>query len=118
MAVHYVLETGDVPEGGHVIVNVEGRDIGVYHIDGEYYALYNYCPHQGAPLCAGMVCGTTMPSEVYEYEFGRAGEIVRCPWHGWEFEIKTGKSLISDKIRAKSYKVEVKDGKIGIVLRG
>lgn len=116
MAVHYVLEAGDVPDGGRAIVNVEGREIGIYRIDGQYYAIHNYCPHQGAPLCAGIVCGTTMPSDVYRYEYGRNGEIVRCPWHGWEFDIKTGKALFNDKIRTRSYRVEVRDGKIGIVI--
>ncbi|ALS29046.1 2Fe-2S ferredoxin [Paenibacillus sp. 32O-W] len=118
MAVHYVLEEKDVPEGGRVIVNVQGREIGVYRIGGLFYALYNYCPHQGAPLCEGIVCGTTMPSDVYAYEYGRAGEIVRCPWHGWEFDIKTGRSLVSGRIRARSYPVELRDGKIGIVMKG
>lgn len=114
MALHYVLGADDIPDGGHAIVNVEGREIGIYRIDGQYYAIHNYCPHQGAPLCAGIVCGTTMPSGVYQYEFGRKGEIVRCPWHGWEFDITTGKSLFSGNVRTRSYKVEVHEGKIGL----
>ncbi|RKN83788.1 Rieske (2Fe-2S) protein [Paenibacillus ginsengarvi] len=116
MPVHYVMKTSDIPEGGRAIANVEGREIGIYRIDGQYYALHNYCPHLGAPLCVGAVCGTNLPSDVYEYEYGRGGEIVRCPWHGWEFDIKTGKSLFSDKVRTRSYKVEVQDGNIGIVI--
>ncbi|TMV48025.1 Rieske (2Fe-2S) protein [Paenibacillus mesophilus] len=116
MAVHYVAEAGDIAEGGRMIVEVEGRSIGVYRVNGELYALHNRCPHEGAPLCKGPVCGTTMPSRVYEYEYGRRGELVRCPWHGWEFEIKTGKSLFSDKVRTRSYKVQVDEGKVGIVL--
>jgi nitrite reductase/ring-hydroxylating ferredoxin subunit len=116
MPVHFVMDAGDIPESGHAIVSVEGREIGIYRIGGEYYALHNYCPHQGAPLCAGIVCGTNLPSDVYRYEYGRQGEIVRCPWHGWEFDIKTGKSLFNEKVRARSYKVELRDGKIGIVI--
>ncbi|MVP02048.1 Rieske (2Fe-2S) protein [Paenibacillus lutrae] len=116
MAVHIVLDAADVPEGGHAVVELQGREIGIYRIGGHYYALNNYCPHQGAPMCAGYVSGTTMPSDVYEYEYAKKGEIIRCPWHGWEFDIKTGKSLFSDKVRVKSYEVRVTDGKIGIVL--
>ncbi|MDF2658036.1 MAG: 2Fe-2S ferredoxin [Paenibacillus sp.] len=116
MAVHYVLEADDLEDGGRTIVSVEGREIGVYRIGGQFYAVHNYCPHQGAPLCKGVVCGTTLPSDVYKYEYGRGGEIVRCPWHGWEFDIKTGKSLISGKVRARTYKVEVSEGKVGIVI--
>ncbi|GIP37805.1 (2Fe-2S)-binding protein [Paenibacillus sp. J31TS4] len=116
MAIHYVLKEGDLADGGHAIVTVNGREIGIYRRGEAYYALYNYCPHLGAPLCSGRVCGTNLPSDVYRYEYGMAGEIVRCPWHGWEFEIATGKSLFSDKVRAKTYPVEVHDGQIGVVL--
>ncbi|MGZ9583663.1 Rieske (2Fe-2S) protein [Paenibacillus marinisediminis] len=115
MAVHMVLNEADIPEGGRVVVQVEGREIGIYRIDGEYFALNNYCPHQGAPLCTGYVSGTNLPSSVYEYDYARKGEIVRCPWHGWEFDIKTGKSLFSDRVRVKTYEVEVRDGKIGVI---
>ncbi|SDD13425.1 Ferredoxin subunit of nitrite reductase or a ring-hydroxylating dioxygenase [Paenibacillus sp. UNCCL117] len=116
MAVYDVLHADDVPEGGSALVRLEGREIVVYRVGGQYYALNNYCPHQGAPMCAGLVSGTTEPAGVYEYAYGREGEIVRCPWHGWEFDIKTGKSLFSERTRVKSYRVEVRDGRIGIVL--
>jgi nitrite reductase/ring-hydroxylating ferredoxin subunit len=116
MAVHYVGEAEAIAEGERIIVEVEGRSIGVYRLNGELYALHNRCPHEGAQLCKGEICGTTLPSQVYEYEYGRKGELVRCPWHGWEFEIKTGKSVFNDKVRTRSYKVQVDDGQIGIIL--
>ncbi|CAH8769534.1 Rieske (2Fe-2S) protein [Paenibacillus dendritiformis] len=116
MGIHYVLDTADVSEGGHVVVQVEGREIGIFRVNGEFYALHNYCPHQGAPMCAGLVSGTNLPSGVYEYEYSRKGEILRCPWHGWEFDIKTGKSLFSDRTRVKKYELEIANGKIGVVL--
>lgn len=118
MAVHYICETADLPEGAHKIVHIEGRSIGLYNVKGDYYALHNYCPHEGAPLCKGPVCGTTLASGVYEFVYGREQEIVRCPWHGWEFDIKTGKSLFSDKVRTRSYRTQVDDGKVGIVIGG
>jgi nitrite reductase/ring-hydroxylating ferredoxin subunit len=116
MAIHYVAETDEIQEGKSKIINIEGRSIGIYRIGDEYYALHNRCPHEGAQLCKGLVCGTTLPSKVYEYEFGRKGELVRCPWHGWEFEIKTGKSVFDEKVRTRSYKVQVEGNKIGIVI--
>ncbi|ANE46547.1 2Fe-2S ferredoxin [Paenibacillus swuensis] len=116
MALHIVADTADIPVGGHKIVEVEGRSIGVYNVKGEYHAIHNYCPHQGAELCKGPVCGTNLPSEVYAFEYGRDQEIVRCPWHGWEFDIKTGKSLFSEKVRTRTYPVQIEDGKIAVVL--
>ncbi|GBG11424.1 hypothetical protein PAT3040_06241 [Paenibacillus agaridevorans] len=116
MAVYPVARTEEIPEGTFKIVQIEGRSIGVYNVKGEYYAINNYCPHQGAELCKGPVCGTTLESQVYEFIYGRDREILRCPWHGWEFDIKTGKSLFSDKVRARSYPVIEEDGQIGIVI--
>jgi nitrite reductase (NADH) small subunit len=116
MAVHYVGDAGEIPVGTHKIVELAGRSIGVYNVKGEFYAIHNYCPHEGAPLCRGNVCGTTLESGVYEFIYGRDQEIVRCPWHGWEFDIKTGKSLFSDKTRARSYKTRVDEGKVGVII--
>lgn len=116
MAVHYVGNAADIPEGSHKTVDVSGRSIGVYNIKGEYYAIHNYCPHQGAKLCKGPVCGTTLASDVYEYIYGKDREIVRCPWHGWEFDIKTGKSLFDGKVRTRSYPVRIDEGRIGVVI--
>ncbi len=116
MAVYYVAEVNSIPPSEHLIVEVEGRSIGIYNLNGEFYAIHNYCPHQGAALCLGPVCGTNLPSNVYEYSFGRQKEIVRCPWHGWEFDIKTGKSLFDEKVRARSYRTQVQNGRVGIVI--
>lgn len=111
-----VAAVDDIPEGTYKIVEVEGRSIGVYNVKGTYYAIHNYCPHQGAELCRGPVCGTTLESPVFEYIYGRDQEIVRCPWHGWEFDLKTGKSLFSERVRTRNYRVEVIDGTVGIIL--
>ncbi|MFC4779254.1 Rieske (2Fe-2S) protein [Paenibacillus sp. GCM10023252] len=116
MALYEAAAEADVPEGGRVIVTLEGRSIGVYRIDGEYYAIHNYCPHEGAELCKGHIHGTTLPSNVAEFEYGREGQIVRCPWHGWEFDIKSGRSLFSDKVRTRSYKVEVLGGMVYVAI--
>jgi nitrite reductase (NADH) small subunit len=76
----------------------------------EYYALRDTCPHQGAPLSAGWLSGTTLPSEAGSIHYGRAGEIVRCPWHNWEFDVFTGRSLHDpEKQRVKAYGVRVND---------
>ncbi|UVI32707.1 Rieske (2Fe-2S) protein [Paenibacillus spongiae] len=116
MSVHFVAEVEEIPEGHRKIVQVGKRSIGIFNIRGEYYALLNYCPHYGAELCKGIVSGTTMESKVYEYIYGKDQEIIRCPWHGWEFDIKTGCSLFDEKVRAKRYEVIVQEGRIGLVL--
>ncbi|MDF2722711.1 MAG: 2Fe-2S ferredoxin [Paenibacillus sp.] len=116
MAIHDIGAVSDIPAGTFKIVDIEGRPIGVYNVKGEFYAIHNYCPHQGAQLCRGPVCGTTLESRVYEYIYGRDGEVVRCPWHGWEFDLKTGKSLFNEKVRTRRYPVQIEGERIGIVI--
>jgi nitrite reductase/ring-hydroxylating ferredoxin subunit len=92
--------------GSRKIVTVAGRSIGVFNIRGQFYALRNRCPHQGAPLCLGRVKGTTLSSKPYEYVYGRDQEIIQCPWHGWEFEIATGRTYFNPhRMRVKTYEV-------------
>ncbi|BFT72579.1 Rieske (2Fe-2S) protein [Paenibacillus sp. P36] len=105
-----------LPEGSFKIVQVGKRSVGVYNVKGDYYAVLNYCPHQGAELCKGPVCGTTLESNVFEFIYGRDQEIVRCPWHGWEFDLKTGTSLFSEKVRTRSYPVVVENGTVHLVI--
>src|SRR6266566_776334 len=58
-------------------------------LDGEFYALKNSCPHQAARVCLGRVVGTTLPGDVYQFNYGQEGRILRCPWHSWEYDITT-----------------------------
>ena len=83
-----------------------GRSIGVFNVAGEYFALRNRCPHQGGPLCLGSMSGLVTSSGPGDYTVSRQGEILRCPWHGWEFDIRTGQSWFDPKrVRVRRYDV-------------
>lgn len=108
MGRHVVCKLDELPPGERKIVKAEGRSIGVFNVGGEFYALRNSCPHQAAPLCMGAIKGMAMPSSPGEYEWSREGEILRCPWHGWEFDITTGRSIHNPlKDRVRNYEVSV-----------
>jgi nitrite reductase/ring-hydroxylating ferredoxin subunit len=108
MGAHIVGKVSEVPPGGRLIVEVEGRSIGVFNVGGRFYALRNRCPHQAAPLCQGAIKGMALPSLPGEYLWAREGEILRCPWHGWEFDITTGRSIFNPhRVRVASYPVTV-----------
>lgn len=102
----------DLAPGEKRIVEVNGRNIGIFNVDGDYYALHNRCPHMGGNLCEGPVTGTTLYTEKTEFVYGRHDEIVRCGWHGWEYEIKTGKCLVHDRLRVRTYKVTIEEGQL------
>lgn len=105
---YVVCRADELPPGERKIIDAAGRSIGVFNVHGKFYALRNVCPHQYAPLCKGKITGTSLPSKVGEYLFGREGEILHCPWHGWEFDILTGRSIFNPhKVRVKTYDVTV-----------
>lgn len=108
MAKHAVCYVDELRPGDRRIVEVSGRSIGVFNVDGRFYAVRNRCPHKGAPLCKGMVKGLVVADKPYEYEITRDGEILKCPWHGWEFDLTNGRSVFNPhKLRVKSYDVSV-----------
>lgn len=106
-----VAKVGEIPPGGRKIVKVAGRSIGVFNVDGEFFALRNQCPHAGGPLCEGVVSGFVRSSEPGDYEYVRRGEILRCPWHQWEFDIKSGQSWFDPvKTRVRRYETSIETG--------
>jgi nitrite reductase/ring-hydroxylating ferredoxin subunit len=108
MAKHVIGTVEEIPPGQRKIVEVAGRSIGVFNVGGEFYALRNTCPHQGGPLCEGQITGFLMARVPGEYSYTRRGEIVRCPWHGWEFDVKTGQSWFDPvQTRVRAYPVTV-----------
>jgi len=113
---HVVCPLHELPPGTRKIVLLNGRGpgVGVFNVSGRLYAIKNTCPHQGGPLCLGPVCGTTRavwPSAgPPQPEWVRDGEILRCPWHGWEFELSTGRLVAPLRERVKTYDVTVEAG--------
>jgi nitrite reductase/ring-hydroxylating ferredoxin subunit len=111
LAKHIVATVDEIPPGERKIVEVAGRSIGVFNLGGEYFALRNQCPHAGGPLCEGVLSGFVQARVPGEYSYARRGEILRCPWHAWEFDVKTGQSWFDPaKTRVRTYDVTVEPG--------
>src|SRR3954469_5626327 len=108
MAHHVVATVEEIPPGQRKIVEVAGRSIGIFNVSGEFFALRNRCPHQGGPLCLGPLEGLVESRAPGDYSMSRPGEVLRCPWHGWEFDIRTGQSWFDPaRIRVRQYEVTV-----------
>jgi 3-phenylpropionate/trans-cinnamate dioxygenase ferredoxin subunit len=111
MAGHIVGRAEDLPRGQRLLVSLGGLSIGVFNVHGEYYALLNRCAHQAGPLCLGEIVGLPVSTVPGECTWTRDGEILRCPWHRWEFDIKTGMALVDpSKVRVRAYEVTVEPG--------
>jgi len=103
---HPVGQASEIPPGGRRIVSVGRVEIGIFNVGGEIRAYRNACPHAGAPVCLGRISGTALPSQVYEYIYGSEGCILRCPWHGWEFDLRTGEHIVDPGNRLKEVRLE------------
>jgi nitrite reductase/ring-hydroxylating ferredoxin subunit len=81
----------ELPPGGAKEVEFEGRVFALFNVNGQISAIDGICPHQGGPLADGALEGTT----------------VTCPWHGWQFDVRTGKTPLSPKIKQAIYEVKI-----------
>jgi nitrite reductase (NADH) small subunit len=100
---------------GRLVARVGGRDVGVVRdaVTGSVHGLRNRCPHHGGPLCLGTVherLGGAPGNYVLEQR-----RVLRCPWHGWEFDLETGRCLDDPSLRAAVYPVEVADGRVRLL---
>jgi 3-phenylpropionate/trans-cinnamate dioxygenase ferredoxin subunit len=111
MPKHVVAPVSDIPDGTRKLVSVDGRTIVVFNIAGEFFALNNRCPHKGGSLCDGRLSGRLEASEPGDYRYSPARQIIRCPWHQWEFDIRTGKSWCDpQRLRVRTHAVTIEPG--------
>jgi nitrite reductase (NADH) small subunit len=94
---------------GQMLVAYKGRApvVVVCSSANDYYAVRGICPHQGGMLGAGQLTSLTAPSEPGIYELIRHGEVLRCPWHSFDFDVKTGRCISDPSLRIKTYAVHV-----------
>jgi len=111
-----VASVDELGDGDRTLVQVDGTAVGVFNLDGEYYALENECPHQGGPVCTGRVGGKIVAEEGDVGERVRervSGEpVIACPWHGWEYELATGEHVGNPRVALTTYDVEVENGEV------
>ncbi|MHB8629895.1 MAG: Rieske (2Fe-2S) protein [Aggregatilineales bacterium] len=113
-----VASVEDIPDGQHIVVKVQGREIGVFNVRGRYYALPNVCFHQNGPLCRGAISGTVAATAETNWKriWTNDGEIIVCPWHSLEFNVTTGQCLAYPKRRLPTYEVKLEENRIKVTL--
>ncbi len=80
----------DIPEGGAITVELEGKAIALFNVTGKFYAIDNTCVHRGGPLAEGSIEGTE----------------VTCPWHGWTYDVTSGQCTLNPQAKVASYAVK------------
>ena len=107
----------DFADGQARRVELAGRGLVVVRCGADIHLLRDICPHQGARLSDGQVTGTALEClPGAEIVLGRDGEILSCPWHGWEFDLATGDMVADRKFRLRKYDVVEKDDGIYVVV--
>lgn len=112
----HVDSLGALEPGAKRIVETPRGEVGVFNIDGEFYAITNTCAHQGGPLCEGTVLDDVRG------EFRGVGErvaegftdekVIKCPWHGWEYDLDSGDLKGDRTVSLPTYDVVVEDGEV------
>jgi nitrite reductase/ring-hydroxylating ferredoxin subunit len=100
----------DLERDGHVLARIDGREVGVVLVDGEPRGVRNRCPHHGGPLCRGTVVPRVEGAPGSYALTGRSA--LRCPWHGWEFDPRSGACLDDPSLRVAVYPAKAVDGRV------
>lgn len=91
-----VADVSDCPPGSSLEVVAADRILALYNVEGTFHALDGVCPHQGGPLGKGRL----------------AGPVVTCPWHGWQFDVRTGCNQLRPSLVQPGFAVRIEDGAI------
>ena len=115
-----VARSDEIPERGRHVVSVGGQELGLFRLDGAIYAWRNVCPHQGGPVCQGRIFNRVIDDmdenrQVHGRKYDEDTPHIICPWHGAEFDIRTGRHAGTDALRLTPVETEIRDG--GIYVR-
>ena len=121
MAELYVAKENEFADRDRKVVVEGDKEIGVFRVGGEFYAWENQCPHQGGPVCQGKILAKVeeviAPDRTSQgLTFSKDKIHVICTWHGYEYNIKTGRHPGDKNVRLKSYKVKVANGDVYVVV--
>ncbi|HQT67572.1 MAG: hypothetical protein B7Z78_04200 [Rhodospirillales bacterium 20-60-12] len=117
------LEVAAGPEqsftaGKFVIIDIGRHSVGIIRLrNGDLRAVLNLCPHKGAPICRGIVGGTWPPAMPDALRFDQDGEVLVCPWHGFEYDLQDGREMFREKpTRLRFFPVAVRDGTVYVTV--
>jgi NAD(P)H-dependent nitrite reductase small subunit len=97
-----VAEFGDLPDDTGMVVEAGGQEIALFKVGVEVYALENECPHREGPIGEG------------ELE----DDVVTCPWHAWQVNVRTGEVVYDPRLCAKTFRCRVEDGAVYVEIEG
>jgi nitrite reductase (NADH) small subunit len=121
MGEYLVGVVDDIPEGGRKVVACDDAEIGIFKVDGEFYAWHNACAHRGGPVCQGRIFPRVEEAVAEDgttrmLSYSATVKNIACPWHGYEFNIKTGRHTGASQLRLKRANLKVVGSELYVVL--
>lgn len=120
MTEHIVATKEQLRTEGRILVTLEGIELAVFDVNGEVRAYRNWCPHQSGPVCEGRITGTWTaqyePDSTQPDLEWNDGDILNCPWHGWEFNVKDGTCLSRSEHQLQQFDAFVREDSVIIDL--
>jgi 3-phenylpropionate/trans-cinnamate dioxygenase ferredoxin subunit len=109
-----IATVNELPQGTHKVVNVGGKEMGIFNVNGKFFAVPNTCFHQNGPLCLGAVSGTLIADESTSWkpEWTQEGEVIVCPWHSLEFNVTSGQCIAYPQRKLPVVHLRVENGNI------
>jgi nitrite reductase (NADH) small subunit len=116
-----VAQVGEIAEGDRRVISCDGVEIGVFNVDGELVAWYNQCAHRGGPICQGRIFHRVREpvdanGETRTLQHDPHDKNIVCPWHGWEFDLRTGRHPGGDRFALRRAKIEITDGNVCVIV--
>lgn len=117
----FVARDSEIAEGARKVIAAGAVEVGVFRVGGELYAWRNHCPHQGGPVCQGKLMKRVeerLDSEQRSLgiHYAANGVNIVCPWHGYEFDVRTGRHAGLDAVRLAGCKIKLRDGAIYVLV--
>src|SRR5262249_24921741 len=122
MAEQYVGKTAEFKDGDRRIVFAGDNEIGIFRHEGQFYAYSNFCVHQGGPACEGLTIAKVeerlLPDKTSQGLYFSDSEMhFVCPWHGYEYDMKTGECVSDRRLKLRKYKVVEKGDEVYVLRR-
>lgn len=114
----FIGRSDSLPNGGRLVVDIDERiTVGVFRLDNELYAYENTCAHSGGPICQGRILPRVVEvmdgtKQVHGQNWDESDMHIVCPWHGFEYSIKTGRHAGDSKVHLRSFAVHEAEGDI------
>ena len=114
---HTACQLDDIPDGTMKAVDLGERRVLLVRHGQQVLAVRDVCPHQGARLSEGVLTGARVSAAVGDYRLTKTGQVVRCPWHNWEYDVADGRCLDpSVRLRVATYEVEIEDDRVVVIM--